>query len=130
MLYRLLSYPNKYPSAPNFYIQVKGYHSGRPLRKPIPNCVAVYSDIPNLFEIVFLLFKGHEFKGSIIGSVVPFIRLSDLKEVIDKGIEKQKPENTQLLEQTKAIEELISASESKINLLKSMQVAICREFLK
>lgn len=130
MPYRLLSYPNKSILIPSFFIQTKGEHSGRPLKKPIPNCCAVYSEIPNLYEIVFLLFKGKEFHPHVIGSVIPFIRLDDLQKVIDKGLNVHHPKAAQLLNQTKAIEDLINVSNEKIKLLKSMQVAICKEFLQ
>lgn len=130
MPFRLLSYPNKSILKPSFFIQIKGDHSGRPLKNSIPNCCAVYSEIPNLYEIVFLLYKGKEFHPHIIGSVVPFIRLENLQSVINKGLNVHHPKAAQLLQQTKAIEDLINVSNEKIKLLRSMQVAICKEFLQ
>jgi uncharacterized radical SAM superfamily Fe-S cluster-containing enzyme len=67
-----------------FYIQCKGLHSGRPLKKPIPNCFAVFTDIPNAFELAYAVFTARKYEIYIKGSVIPFIRLSDAKEVLSK----------------------------------------------
>ena len=130
MGFTALSYPNKCKETPAFYVQIKGELCGRPLKTPICNCAAVYSDVPELFEIVFLLYKGGAFLPHIIGSVVPFIRLDDLRDVINRGVNIQKPNCSQLLQQTRAIEELITVTQQKISILKSMQKAICTEFLR
>jgi hypothetical protein len=117
MNYRVLSYPNKSNLTPSFYIQIKGNHSGRPLRKPIINCVAVYTDIPYLFELVYLLFKGRMFEPFIIGSVVPFIRIDEIKQVIDEGLIFYKPEKIKLLDSVNKIDEVLNLYHCKIKLL-------------
>ncbi len=109
---------------------MKGNHSGRPLRNPIKNCVAVYSDIPYLFEVVYLLFKGKKFNIHIGGSVVPFIKIEFVKQVMNEGIEKYNPSKLKLLEQVNSIDKLVTVTEEKIKLFQMMQIAICQEFLK
>lgn len=130
MDYRVITYPNKSNLTPSFFIQMKGNHSGRPLRKPIRNCIAVYSSIPFLFEMVYLLFKGRKFEYHIIGSVVPFIRIEDLKQVLDEGIQSYQPEKDKFLQQINKIDELLSNYQEQIKLYQMAQMAICREYLK
>ena len=130
MVYRLLTYPNKSKETPTFYIQIKGNHSGRPLRKSIINCVAVYSDVPYLFELVDLLFNGRKFESYLKGSVIPFVRIEDLTEVIKKGLKHYKPEKIKLLDHVQKIDEALLNCNHKIKLLQAMQIAICSEFLK
>jgi hypothetical protein len=130
MVYRVMYYPNKSNLTPSFYIQVKGLHSGRPLRNPITNCVAVYSDAPYLFELVYLLFKGRKFENCIIGSVVPFIRIDDIKEVVNNGLSFYRPEKMNLLQKINKIDELLLNYEKQISIFQMAQKAICNEFLK
>lgn len=126
---QLVTYPNKLTKKPDFFIQTKGEHSGRPLRTPIKNCVAVYSDIPNLFEIVFILFRGRKFEPVLRGSVIPFITVADLKRVILEGLENNTPEKSILLKSTKDAENMIRQAEEKVKLLRSLQILLCNKFL-
>jgi len=130
MNYRVITYPNKSNLTPSFFIQMKGNHSGRPLRMPIKNCVAVYSSMPFLFEMVYLLFKGRKFEMFIGGSVVPFIRIDDLKNVIDQAVIFYRPEKIKFLNQVNKIDEVLNLYQKQTNLLQMAQMSICREFLK
>lgn len=130
MVYRLLTYPNKSKGTPTFYIQMKGEHSGRPLKQPIKNCVAVYSDVPFLFELVYLLFKGRKFEIHLKGSVIPFVRIEDLNEVINEGLKMYSPAKEKLLVQIKKIDEAVNLYQKQKELLLMAQKAICNEFLR
>lgn len=66
-----------------FYIQSHGLHAGRPLRKSIPNSFSVYSDEEFAFEIVEGLFIAGKFKNLILGSVIPFIRISETQKMLN-----------------------------------------------
>jgi hypothetical protein len=112
-----------------FYIQSKGLHSGRPLKKPIPNCFCVHSSIENLYEIVFAMYKGKLFEPIICGSVVPFIRIDEVKYLINKTLSTYKPSNAQKLKSIEKIDLLLSSMASQIKLYTQMQTAICREIL-
>lgn len=130
MIYRVITYPNKSNLTPSFFIQMKGNHSGRPLRLPIKNCVAVYSSMPFLFEMVYLLFRGRKFEMYIGGSVVPFIRIDDLKNVINEAVLFYKPEKIKYLNQVNKIDEVLNLYQKQTKLLQMAQMTICREFLK
>lgn len=128
--FSILTYPNKTQSQPDFYIQCKGLHSGRPLRQPIKNCVAVYSEHPRLFDLVYLLYKGKRFDFYIIGSVIPFIRIDDLTKVVKSGLENFGAEKLKYLEQNALIDQALQNCKNKEKLLQNCQIALCHEFLK
>ena len=107
-----------------FYIQSKGLHSGRPLKNPIPNCFAVITDTPNAYEIVYSLWKGKAFYNQIIGSVIPFIRISDIKKIVISAIDKADRYNQKNLEKLELIDKNIETLHKQIALLKEMQTAI------
>jgi hypothetical protein len=112
-----------------FYIQTKGNNSGRPLRKPIANCVCVETSNPHLFEIIFAMYKGRLFHPQIGGSVIPFIRIRELKEVIDAGLSKYDPKHNEKLKSIESIEKLLASLHEKLRLYNQLQVYICREIL-
>lgn len=66
----------------DFYIQSKGLHAGRPLDKPIANCWAVYSDIKRLKGIAYSIYISGFLKQFSLGTVIPFIRLSEYRPLL------------------------------------------------
>ncbi len=113
---------------PQFYIQCKGLHSGRPLKKPIPNCFSVYTTTENLFDLVYVLYVGRKFDQYIKGSVVPFLTLGDMAGVIrEHGAIIT---NEKLFSQIKAIDSLLDVTRQKLSIIQQMQQAYCLEALK
>ena len=114
----------------NFYIQNKGFNSGRPLREPKRNCFAVFTDDEFLFQKVQALFIGRYFEPFIHGSVIPTIRLYEVKQVIEDNpitVDDKAKKHLQSLEQ---IDKFILISKEKINLLLQMKTAIARETVR
>jgi hypothetical protein len=107
-----------------FYIQAKGLHSGRPLKNPIPNSFAVTTDIKNAYEIVYSLWKAKSFYYFIGGSVVPFIRITDVKKIVFAAINKADNYNKKQLEQLNKIDLHIDNLNKQIELLKQMQIGL------
>ena len=66
----------------DFYIQSHGNNAGRPLKKPIRNCFAVFTDKKNAFEIVNCLFISKAFEYYITGSVIPFVRIIEIRKFL------------------------------------------------
>ncbi len=119
-----------------FYIQCVGEHSGRPMKTPIPNSWEVVTERKTDFQILQCLFISKILKPFLVGSVIPFLRLSDYKNIIspilqnalthsgelnarylqiekiEQNIERQKY-SIQLLEQLKHITALKIARELK-----------------
>lgn len=113
---------------PQFYIQCKGLHSGRPLRKPIPNCFSVYCETPDLFGYVYALYIGGFFRFYIRGSVVPFITIEETKQLLTDH--SGKIGNNSMFQQIMDIGELINAYKAKIKLFDQMRQAISHQALK
>jgi hypothetical protein len=75
-----------------FYILNKGNNSGKPLLNPCPNCFVCLcendQDKEELFWLLFGMWQGKAIHPHLIGSVIPFIRLKELTNLINTGIEK------------------------------------------
>lgn len=69
-----------------FFILCKGENAGKPAVVPWPNSFAVCCNNQQVFDfyfwLVFGLFKAGKFKQRLRGSVIPFVNLNDVKEVI------------------------------------------------
>lgn len=113
---------------PQFYIQCKGLHSGRPLKKAIPNGFSVYTNTPTMFDLVYVLYIGGLFKPFLKGSVIPFITLGDANEIITENF--HIASNEKLFAQINTIDSLLEASRRKLKLIEQMQKAYCLEALK
>jgi hypothetical protein len=76
----------------HFFILNKGLNSGKPLLEPCPNCFVctfkTNEEKEQLYWLVFGLWQGKIFHQNLLGSVIPYIRLKCLKEVIQLGITK------------------------------------------
>ena len=85
-------------SEPHFFILNKGLNSGKPLKKPCPNCFVVScsseSEKESLYWIVYSLHQGRRFQNALVGSVIPFIRKNDLIKIINEAhsVTSHKPE--------------------------------------
>ena len=98
--YTIKTYNGKTSKTPHFYIQNKGLNSGRALNNPIPNCFVVTTDTYEQREELYYLCQslqvGQYFKYYIIGSVIPFIRIDDTRNVLSTAIRNYKRDQWQL----------------------------------
>ncbi|CAN5553675.1 hypothetical protein BH11BAC1_BH11BAC1_29830 [soil metagenome] len=109
-----------------FYIQSKGQHAGRPLKNPIRNCFAVYTDDDLLFEKVYSLFVGRMFERHIHGTCIPTIRMTDVHEVIEIALVLQGDVQKEL-KTIRSIDNLVGNLHQQIKLYKEIQIALCRK---
>lgn len=82
----MFSYTSK-PEESDFFIQLKGENAGKPIKDFIPNSIGVRCDPQHLhsqyfYYLILNLFMQGKFKERLRGSVVPFLRLSDITTVI------------------------------------------------
>lgn len=83
---------------PHLFVQSHGLHAGRPLKHPIPNCFVVLlnaaEDQAFYFTLIDILFQSNCFKPFLVGSVIPFLRIKDVKSLIIETLAraKQRPE--------------------------------------
>jgi hypothetical protein len=75
-----------------FFILNRGMNSGKPLEQPCPNCftfnAADQAEKDHNFWLCFGLWQSRSFHPHLIGSVIPFIRLHELSQVINQASEK------------------------------------------
>jgi len=114
----------------DFYIQNKGYNSGKPHRAPLRNCFAVFTEDEFLFQKVQALFIGRYFEPFIHGSVVPTIRLDDVKKIIERTPIKMDDKAIKQFKSLDDIDKLIIVTQEKIKMLKNLKTAIATETVR
>jgi hypothetical protein len=95
------------------FIQSKGMHAGRPLRAPIANCFAVWSDHPHLYAVAFAAWSAKAYRHSITGSVIPFMTIASCRTVLGAYLDRCTPDKAQRLAAIQAVDDLIHVTERK-----------------
>src|SRR5690554_5693564 len=88
--FKMITYrPEGVYNSPHFFILNKGLNSGKPLKKPCPNCFVISCNTEkekeSLYWIVYSLHQGKRFQIALVGSVIPFIRKNDLIKIINEA---------------------------------------------
>jgi len=120
-----------------FYVLSKGLNSGKPLTTPCPNCFAVLAqndtDLQTLYWLSFALWKGKLFEYHLVGSVIPFLRVSDFKNIIAQNLEKALANPAELQKTVKALQ-LVEEKEQQLaknlKLVKQLKVAYAHSYFK
>ena len=77
-----------------FYALSKGLNSGKPLDTPCPNCFVIScrnaGERDYFRSLLFGLWKAKAFHPFLVGSVIPFIRIGDFRNVVSEQIENLK----------------------------------------
>jgi len=106
-------------TAPHFYVLNRGNNSGKPLKKPCPNCFVILcqseSEKDNLYWIVYALHQGRHFYPFLIGSVIPYIRKKDLFNLINEAYLRT---NSKAEELEKTVTSLLELEQQEANYLK------------
>ena len=96
---------------PHFFALNKGLNSGKPLLHPCPNCFKIEAENEEfketLYWVSYALWRSKAFQPLLIGSVIPFIRIGDYKQLICEKLEivKAHPaEFTETIKQLRIIE--------------------------
>ncbi len=102
---------NEIVNNPHFFVLNKGLNSGKPLLLPCPNCFKIEAENEDfkqvLYWVTYALWKSKAFYPYLIGSVIPFIRIGDYKQVVCEKLEvvKTHPEEfTNTIEKLRFIE--------------------------
>lgn len=69
-----------------FYALSKGLNSGKPLEIPCSNCFVIscrnVEELDHYRSLLFGLWKSKAFHQFFVGSVIPFIRINDFKNLV------------------------------------------------
>ncbi len=75
------------PSKPHFFILSRGLNTGKPLDELCPNCFLVETDSEESrnfhYWLCYALWQTDHFKPHLIGSVIPFIHISTLRNCLE-----------------------------------------------
>ena len=116
-----------------FFIQSHGYNAGRPLKNPIRNCWEVRTERSADFEILYIIFESKILIPFIGGSVIPFIRLSDYRNIISpilkNAIHENRIINAHYL-QIRKIEEHMQQQDKIKMLMQEMKKSLSHEVFK
>ena len=112
----------------HFFIQSHGLHAGRPLKKPIPNCFAVWTNKENAFEIVFSLYKAKAFDYYITGTVIPFVRKFEIIRLLQKYFAKEY--DSKKLIAIQDISKLIEIQDMQKMKYQQFQIALAQKLLQ
>lgn len=119
----------------HLFILSKGMNAGKPLDKPCPNCFVLLAKDETeknyFYWLCFGLWQANLFHPFITGSVIPFIRLDDLKQVISEAAQKVDTANLQksisMMQDLKQYQENIS---KQLDLIKQAKKALMYKILK
>lgn len=116
-----------------FYIQSHGFNAGRPLKNPIPNCWEVRTQRSADFEILYIVFESKILKPFFRGSVIPFIALSEYRNIIFPILKNAIHENKIINEhylQIRKIEQHQEQQEKIKTLMQQMKISLSKECFK
>lgn len=78
--------PKNQKSEFEFYALSKGLNSGKPLDVPCPNCFVIScrnaKEMDVYRSLLFGLWKTKSFHQFLVGSVIPFVRIGDFKNIV------------------------------------------------
>lgn len=114
-------------SQPHFFILNKGLNSGKPLNTPCSNCfvciTANKTDRDFMYWLCFGLWKSRSFHYYLKGSVIPFIRIGELKNHLQES-KTIASNNLEAFNQTIQILKMLEINEEELKLtLKKIDAA-------
>ncbi|HTG65825.1 MAG TPA: hypothetical protein VL859_05570 [Flavobacterium sp.] len=113
------------------FILNKGMNSGKPSKEPFTNSFVIQfqndEDAETVYWLAYSLWKANFWHSSLIGSVIPFLRIQDFKNGFNEKVNKMLQEHEQHLKQVQALR-LLEQEENKLQqniaLINEMRSAI------
>ena len=100
----------------HFFILSKGNNAGRPMDRPCPNCFVVISECPEekqlLYWLCFGLWQCGYFQPHLCGSVIPFLRLPELKSIIRDTLAKVRQRHNEYDKAVDALNKLLQLQQT------------------
>jgi len=119
--------PGSSYSESHFFILSKGNNSGKPLISPCPNCFVLLAESESerelLYWLCFGLWQGGCFRICLCGSVIPFIHLRDVKNLLAVACEKVADKKEAFAKAVEVLRCCIAQEEKIAHQLKLMQEA-------
>ena len=120
---------------PHFWVLCKGTNSGKPLSLPCPNSFRIETDTEERKEKIywtsFSLWRAKAFHPYLIGSVIPFIRIGDYRQLICEKMEVVEQNPAEFAETVKK-SHLIELKEKQfmqnLQLIRELKVAYVHQY--
>ena len=110
-------------------------NSGKPLLQPCPNCFKIEAENEEFKEVLYwvsyALWKSKAFYPVLIGSVIPFIRIGDYKQLITEKLEVVKAhpaEFTEAIKQLRIIEQKEKQFKENLQLIQELKRAYVHRY--
>jgi hypothetical protein len=120
-----------------FFILSKGNNAGKPLLNPCPNCFVFTTtnkeEKDSYFWLIHGLWQGNFFKQVLRGSVIPFVRIYEVKSIIAEAAAKtisQKEKFLKTINLLKNLEEQQKTIQKQMQLIQQAKVALMFHILK
>jgi len=121
----------------HFFILNKGHNSGKPISEYCTNCFVFLADSKEEKEFFYFLFyglwQGNLFRPFITGSVIPFIRIDVLINVVKEAYKKVSIKPIDYFDSIQLMKELDKHNEvlvKQITLIKQTKKALMYKMLK
>ena len=118
-------------SKPHLFLLNKGMNSGKPQKEPFTNSFVVIFDLEqdceNLYFVAYSLWKTKFWHQFLIGSVIPFLRLSDFKKeffIKSKMMMEEHEQHLKHIAALKILEQKEKQFHDNINLINDMRRVI------
>ena len=109
----------------HFFILNKGNHSGKPMNDPCPNCFVCICSSEEEKEMIYWLVmglcQGRVFEQYLCGSVIPFVRINDVKKALNWLSFNHTAKLVQYKKKVLAIQKVQQAKNSILQQLQSLQ---------
>ncbi|MDV7187728.1 hypothetical protein R3X25_10585 [Lutibacter sp. TH_r2] len=116
---------------PHFFILNKGLNSGKPMEQPCPNCFVITTNSEvsreSLYYLCLSLKIGKFFGYYLKGSVIPFICISDAKNVINTALQNYQEQQWQIkVEKLKKINAFEENLKQQLSTIAQLKIALLR----
>lgn len=118
-------------SKPHFYILNKGLNSGKPCRTPIRNSFVISTETieqkEDLFQLSYMLLESKYYNFYLKGSVIPFIGINDVKNLLVKNHKYLKQQDFQTkIEAIKKVEVLEKGFQNKLKTIQELKISLLK----
>ena len=124
-------------SKPHLFLLNKGMNSGKPQKEPFTNSFVVIFDLEqdceNLYFVAYSLWKTNFWHQHLVGSVIPFLRLSDFKKeffVKSKIMMQEHDQHVKHIAALKLLEQKEKQFHENINLINDMRRVILYRYCR
>ena len=121
----------------SIYILNKGMNSGKPQKEPFTNSFVILfqnqEDTETMYWLAYSLWKANFWHQSLIGSVIPFLRIHEFKKEFNSKVKSMLQEHEEHLKQVQALR-LLERQENQfqknIFLINEMRKVILSRYCK